>query len=199
MTVTEFEARVSAYVDGEMNPVEMAEMERKAAECDHCRVLLADVQDLTERMAQLPQVRPSAEFDFTLRSHLAMAVSKEKQTFAQGAARVMFSSVTRRITTLAAAVIIGLGLTQVVFYGDTTPTPQVAVEREEIPLVPGEKLPSVDVGALELERLSKESYSLDSRHYRDSARVDSALRLQQRPSHKRDLRDVKQVPVSYSF
>ena len=198
MTVTEFEARVSAYVDGEMNPVEMAEMERKAAECEHCRVLLADVQDLTERMAQLPQVRPSAEFDFTLRSHLAMAVSKEKQLLHK-ARRAMFSSVTRRITTLAAAVIIGLGLTQVVFYGDTTPTPQMAVERPEIPLVPGEKLPSVDVGALELERLSKESYSLDSRHYRDSARVDSALRLQQRPSHKRDLRDVKQVPVSYSF
>lgn len=198
MTVTEFEARVSAYVDGEMNPVEMAEMERKAAECEHCRVLLADVQDLTERMAQLPQVRPSAEFDFTLRSHLAMAVSKEKQLLHK-ARRAMFSSVTRRITTLAAAVIIGLGLTQVVFYGDTTPTPQVAVERPEIPLVPGEKLPSVDVGALELERLSKESYSLDSRHYRDSARVDSASRLQQRPSHKRDLRDVKQVPVSYSF
>ena len=198
MTVTEFEARVSAYVDGEMNPVEMAEMERKAAECEHCRILLADVQDLTERMAQLPQVRPSAEFDFTLRSHLAMAVSKEKQLLHK-ARHAMFSSVTRRITTLAAAVIIGLGLTQVVFYGDTTPTPQVAVERPEIPLVPGEKLPSVDVGALELERLSKESYSLDSRHYRDSARVDSALQLKQVPSHKRDLRDVKQVPVSYSF
>ena len=94
---------------------------------------------------------------------------------------------------------IGLGLTQMVFYGDTTPIPQVAVERPEIPLVPGERLPNVDVGALELERLSKESYSLDSRHYRDSARVDSASQLKQRPSNMRDLRDVKQVPVSYSF
>ena len=197
MTVTDFEARVSAYVDGEMSPVEMAEMERKAAECEHCRVLLADVQALKERMAQLPRVRPSAEFDFALRSHLAMAIGKEKQLLHK-ARRTMFSSVSRTITTLAAAVVIGLGLTQVVFYSDTTPTSHIAVERE-IPLVPGERLPSVDVGALELERLSKESYSLDSRHYRDSARVDSASRLKQRPSNMRDLRDVKQVPVSYSF
>ncbi len=197
MTVTDFEARVSAYVDGEMSPVEMAEMERKAAECEHCRVLLADVQALKERMAQLPRVRPSAEFDFTLRSHLAMAMAKEKQLLHK-ARRTMFSSISRTITTLAAAVVIGLGLTQMVFYSDTTPIPQVAVERE-IPLMPGERLPNVDVGALELERLSKESYSLDSRHYRDSARVDSALQLKQRPSDMRDLRRVKQVPVSYSF
>ena len=175
----------------------MAEMDRNAAECEHCRVLLADVQALKERMAQLPKVRPSAEFDFALRSHLAMAVSKEKQSLHK-VRRALFSSVSRTITTLAAAVVIGLGLTQVVFYSDIT-TPQMAVERPEIPLVPGERLPNVDVGALELERLSKESYSLDSRHYRDSARVDSALRLKQRPSNMRDLRDVKQVPVSYSF
>ena len=90
MTVTEFEARVSAYVDGELNPVEMAEMDRKAAECAHCRTVLADVQELTERMAQLPEVRPSAEFDFTLRSHLAMAMAKEKTAFAQGAACNVF-------------------------------------------------------------------------------------------------------------
>ena len=198
MTVTDFEARVSAYVDGEMSPIEMAEMECKAAECEHCRVLLADVQALKERMAQLPRVRPSAEFDFTLRSHLAMAMAKEKQLL-QKARHTMFSSVSRTITTLAAAVVIGLGLTQMVFYSDTTPTLQMAVERPEIPLVPGERLPNVDVGALELERLSKESYSLDSRHYRDSARVDSALQLKQRPSDMRDLRRVKQVPVSYSF
>lgn len=198
MTVTDFEARVSAYVDGEMSPVEMAEMERKAAECEHCRVLLADVQALTERMRQLPQVRPSAEFDFALRSHLSMAMEKEKQLLYK-VRRAMFSSVTRTITTLAAAVVIGLGLTQVVFHSDTTPVPQMAVERPEIPLVPGEILPSVDVGALELERLSKESYSLDSRHYRDSARVDSVLRLKHLPSNLPDLRGVKQVPVSYSF
>ena len=198
MTVTDFEARVSAYVDGEMSPIEMAEMERKAAECEHCRTLLADVQALKERMAQLPQVRPSAEFDFTLRSHLAMAMAKEKQPLNK-ARRAMFSSVSRTITTLAAAVVIGLGLTQVVFHGGTTPVPQVSVEHSEIPLMKGQILPNVDVGALELERLSKESYSLDSRHYRDSARVDSASRLKQQPSDMRDLRRVKQVPVSYSF
>lgn len=198
MTVTDFEARVSAYVDGEMSPVEMAEMERKAAECEHCRTLLSDVQALKERMAQLPQVRPSAEFDFALRSHLAMAMSKEKQPLNK-ARRAMFSSISRTITTLAAAVVIGLGLTQVVFHGDTTPMPQVSVERSEIPLMKGQILPSVDVGALELERLSKESYSLDSRQYRDSARVDSASLLKQLPSDMRDLRRVKQVPVSYSF
>ncbi len=198
MTVTEFESRVSAYIEGELNPVEMATMECKAAECEHCRALLVDVQALRERLGQLPQMRPSAEFNFALRSHLLMEVSREKQPL-HNARRVMFSSAARTITTLAAAVVVGLGLTQIIFNTDTTPTAQMAAERPEIPLVPGEQRPNFDVGALELERLSKESYSLDGRHYRDSARVDSAARLIQRPANAREQHPVKQVPVSYSF
>ncbi len=186
MTVKEFESRVSAYVEGELNPVEMATMERKAAECAHCRALLTDVRALIERVGKLPQVRPSAEFHFALRSHFLMEGSKKRR----GLHKALFSSPTRTITTLAAAVVIGLGLTQVVFNADTSP---MAVEQVEIPLAPGERL---DVGALELERLSEESYSLNGRHLRDSVRVDS---VKQRPSDVRDQHRVKQVPVSYSF
>lgn len=186
MTVKEFESRVSAYVEGELSPVEMATMERKVAECEYCRALLADVRTLIERVKELPKVRPSAEFVFALRSRLLMEGSKKRR----GLHEVLFSSATRTITTLAAAVVIGLGLTQVVVDSDVPP---MAVKQAEIPLAPGKQ---VDVGALELERLSEESHRLDGRHVRDSMQVDS---LRQRPSNVRDQHRVRQVPVSYSF
>lgn len=186
MTVKEFESRVSAYVEGELNPVEMAAMDRKAAECERCRALLADVRTLIERVGNLPKARPSAEFHFALRSHLLMEGSKKRR----GLHKAMFSSAKRTITTLAAAVAIALGLTQVVVDSDAPP---MAVERAEIPLAPGERL---DVGALELERLSEDSHSLNGRQIRDSVRVDS---VKQRPSNARDQHRVKRVPVSYSF
>ena len=186
MTVKEFKSRVSAYVEGELNPVEMAAMDRKAAECEHCRALLTDVRALIARVRKLPKARPSAEFAFALRSHLLMEGSKKRR----GLHAAMFSSAKRTIATLAAAVAIGLGLTQVVVDSNAPP---MAVERSEIPLAPAERL---DVGALDLEHLSEKSHRLDGRYVRDSVRVDS---LRQRPSNVRDQRRVRQVPVSYSF
>ena len=76
MTFNEFESRVSAYIDDELSPVDMAAMDRKAAECERCRALLAGVQAQIERLGQLPQMQPSAEFNFALRSHLLMEVVK---------------------------------------------------------------------------------------------------------------------------
>ena len=194
MTVKEFEARVSAYLDGELSPVEMATMDQKAAECEHCRALLADVDDLTERLGQLSQVQPSAEFNFALRSHLLMEVANEKQPMYK-VKRVMFSTVTRKITTLAAAVVLALGLTQMIPQNETAPAPQVAVEEAEFQLESGKTVPNVDIGALELDH----SYRLDSRHFRDSARVDTSARTKQVPANVREQHNVKPVPVSYSF
>lgn len=194
MTVNEFEARVSAYLDGELSPVEMATMDQKAAECEHCRALLADVDDLTERLGQLSEVQPSAEFNFALRSHLLMEVANEKQTMYK-VKRVMFSSATRKITTLAAAIVLGLGLTQMIPQDETAPAPQVAEEEAEFQLESGKTVPGVDIGALELDH----SYRLDSRHFRDSARVDTSARTKQLPSNVREQHNVKPVPVSYSF
>jgi len=195
MTIKEFEAQVSAYLDGELSPVEMATMERKAAECEHCRALLADVEALSEQLGQLPQLQPSAEFNFALRSHLLMEVANEKQPLHR-VRHVMFSTLTRKITTLAAAVLLGLGLTQMIPNDAATLAPQVAVEETEFPLRSSK---SVDIGALELEHLSKQSLSLDGNLYRDSARVDSASQLRQFPQNVREQHNVKPVPVSYSF
>lgn len=197
MTFNEFESRVSAYIDDELSPVDMAAMDRKAAECERCRALLAGVQAQTERLGQLPQMQPSAEFNFALRSHLLMEVVNEKRAL-HNVRRVLFSSVARTVATLAAAVVLGLGLTQVISEDSTFPEPQMAVETE-IPLVAGKTMSSIDVGALELERLKKQSYSLDSRLYRDSARVDSAARFEQLSPDVRGQKNVKPVPVSYSF
>jgi len=192
MTAKEFENRVSAYLDGELSPVEMATMEQKAAECEQCRVLLAAVDDLTDRLGQLSQVQPSAEFNFALRSHLLMEVANEKQPLNK-VKRVMFSTVTRKVATLAAAVVLGLGLTQMISQDETIPAPQVAVE--EFRLESGKAVSGVDIGALELEQ----TYSLDSRHLRDSARVDTSARVKQLPANVREQHNVKPVPVSYSF
>jgi hypothetical protein len=77
---------------------------------------------------------------------------------------------------------------------NTSSEPQMMVETE-IPLMPGKTTPSVDVGALELEK----SYRLDSRLYRDSARVNSAARSKQLSPDVGGQENVKPVPVSYSF
>ena len=193
MTFNEFESRVSAYLDEELSPVEKAAMDRKAAESERCRALLAGVQKQTEYLGQLPQIQPSAEFSFALRSHLLMEVANEKRPL-HIVRRILFSSVARTVTTLAAAVVLGLGLTQVISKDNTSTGPQMAVETE-IPLVPGKTISSIDVGALELEK----SYRLDSRLYRDSARVDSVARFKQLSPDVRGQHTIKQVPVSYSF
>ena len=112
MTYEAFEEKISAYLDDELSPIARTEMERKAAECEDCRVLLKDMKALKERLTRLPQAQPSAGFNFELRSHLLMAVAKENQ-MSHRVRRVFFGSTMRTITTLAAAVILGLGLTSI--------------------------------------------------------------------------------------
>ena len=199
MTYEVFEEKVSAYLDDELSPTERLEMERKAAECDKCRVLLKDMKAIKERLARLPQAQPSAGFNFALRSHLLMEVAKEDQV-GHRVRRVFFGSAARTMATLAAAIILSLGLSTVVQQQDVpAPVVQMAVDEAEFPLTPAEPVMSVDHrGAL--ERLSQESRRLDGKLYRngqDSGRVDTILNRQKRISPWLKDQRVKQVPVSF--
>lgn len=197
MTYEVFEEKVSAYIDGELNAIEKAEMERKASECEDCRALLKDMKALQKRLKGLPQEQPSAGFNFELRSHLLMEVAKESQT-GHRIRQAFFGSTGRRIATLAAAVILGLGLTQVVPEQIMSePVVQTVAEEAEFPLTPGQV--AIDHrGAL--ERLSQDSRRLDGKLYRngqDSGRVDTMFNRQQRVSPWLEKQRVKQVPVSF--
>lgn len=201
MTYEVFEEKISAYLDDELSPIERAEMERKAATCEDCRALLKDMKALKERLAKLPKEQPSAGFNFELRSHLLMEVAKEDQ-MRHRVKKVFFGSAVRSISTLAAAVILGLGLSQMVPVQSTpAPVVQTVVDEVEFPLTPAGPAQSVDHrGALELKRLSQESYRLDGNLYqngRDSGRVDTIFNRQPRTSPWLQDQRVQQVPVSF--
>lgn len=187
MTYEAFEEKISAYLDDELSPIARTEMERKAAECEDCRVLLKDMKALKERLTRLPQAQPSAGFNFELRSHLLMAVAKENQ-MSHRVRRVFFGSTMRTITTLAAAVILGLGLTNVVQDQiSSIPVVQATAEDADFLLTPAQPASAIDHrGAL--ERLSQQSRRLDGKLYRnsqDSGRVDTMLNRQKRMSPDR--------------
>jgi anti-sigma factor RsiW len=199
MTYEAFEEKISAYLDEELNAVEHAEMERKAVACEDCRALLKDMKALKERLARLPQAQPSAGFNFALRSHLLLEVAKEKQ-IGHRVRRVFFGSAVRTISTLAAAVVLSLGLTDVVKNQMvSTPHIQTAMDDVEFPLTPAQVAPMIDhQGAL--ERLSQQSHRLDGKLYRegqDSGRVDTILNRQKRVSPWLQDQRVQQVPVSF--
>ncbi|MDA0712324.1 MAG: hypothetical protein O3B73_19165, partial [bacterium] len=103
MTNEEFEEKVSAYIDEELSPIGRADMERKAAESEACRVLLKDVKALKDRLARLPQAQPSAGFNFALRSHLLIEIARD-QRMSRRIRRVFFGSAMRSVASLAAAV-----------------------------------------------------------------------------------------------
>ncbi len=198
MTYEEFETQVSAYVEDELSSIEKTAMDNQAAECEKCRALLDGVQGLTERLGQLPQEQPSAEFQFALRSHLLMEVANEQRVLHR-VRRVFFGSAMRMVSTMAAAVIFGLGLTSMIPNTPESPSITQAVVKDiEFHLVPGQTAPNHQ-GAL--ERLSQQSYRLNSQLYREhSVRLDTLQALPPRITPwLMDQQGVKQIPASYSF
>ena len=197
MTYKEFEARVSQYIDGELNSVQKADMDRKAAECPRCKLLLDGVQTVADRLSQLPEVQPSAEFNFALRSHLLMELSDEQRPLRR-VRRALFGSAIRTITTMAAAMVLGLGLAGLI--PDNTPVSQAVVTDAEFHMLPGEIMVPNHLGAL--ERLSQQSHRLDSRLYREiSDSIANMDTMRSYPPRKTpwlyDQQEAKPVPVSF--
>ena len=197
MTYKAFEARVSQYIDGELNAVQKADMDRKAAECPKCRALLSGVQTVADRLSQLPEVQPSAEFNFALRSHLLMELSDEQRPVRR-VRRALFGSTLRTITTMAAAVVLGLGLAGL--RPHDAPVSQIVVTDTEFHLLPSETITPNHLGAL--ERLSQQSHRLDSRLYRDiSDSISNMDTMRSYPPRKTpwlyDQHEAKPIPVSF--
>jgi len=60
-TCDEFDAALSDYLEGTLDPAARATLESHAAGCDRCRTLLADVSAITTAAAALPDLEPSRD------------------------------------------------------------------------------------------------------------------------------------------
>src|SRR6185437_11340049 len=60
-TCDEFDAALSDYLEGTLDPDARATLESHAAGCDRCRALLADVSAITTAAAALPDLEPSRD------------------------------------------------------------------------------------------------------------------------------------------
>ena len=60
-TCDEFDAALSDYLEGTLDPAARATLESHAAGCDRCRALLADVSAITTAAAALPDLEPSRD------------------------------------------------------------------------------------------------------------------------------------------
>ena len=60
-TCDAFDAALSDYLEGTLDPAARATLESHAAGCDRCRALLADVSAITTAAAALPDLEPSRD------------------------------------------------------------------------------------------------------------------------------------------
>lgn len=60
-TCDQFDAALSDYLEGTLDPTTRAALDSHAAHCDRCRALLADVQAITTAAATLPDLEPSRD------------------------------------------------------------------------------------------------------------------------------------------
>ena len=181
ITCGEFAARLSAYLEDEVASAKKTQMDRHLEECSTCANSLEGVRNLTGRLARMSRVRPSAGFDFALRSRLMMEAA-QKTSFWNRLPDVFVPTMPRALATAAAVVLIALGMTTGL---DEAPTTRaVATDRvHQMTLVApaSSTLPSADLrGALKM--LPREtSHPIMQQAYRagraDSARAASMVRM----------------------
>jgi anti-sigma factor RsiW len=206
MTVDSFSDKLSAYIDGELPEADRVEMERMISESPSCSAMYEDMVMLRERLGNLPELQPSAEFEFGLRSQILMAAANEMR-MRHKVKQVLFPTVGRSVLSGAIAAMLAMGVS-VLLQGepenDVTASQAVSPGTELVPLdvsldpgVMNERVatvPPVDRGAL--KQLSKEeSFALSRRLYQ--ARADSpASRFITQP-RTRPAGQARPVPVSF--
>ncbi len=181
MKCREFEDRISAYLEEDLGANSRATMDLHASTCRGCSESLSQTKALTGRLGQLARQRPSAGFDFALRSRLLMETSREGRwlDWLANAARPAFP---RFALAGATAVLVLFGAASVLMEDEPSigPAPMAAADR----------------GALKLRALSAESYPISERYYRergDSLRA-AAKRL---PSRRKVNAGVRPVAVRF--
>ena len=110
ITCGEFAARLSAYLEDDVAGAKRAQMDRHVEVCPTCANSMEGVRNLTRRLARMSRVRPSAGFDFALRSRLMMEAA-QKTSFWNRLPNVFFPTLPRALATAAAVVLMALGMT----------------------------------------------------------------------------------------
>ncbi len=110
ITCGEFAARLSAYLENEVAGAKRAHMDRHVEECPTCACSLEGVRNLTQRLARMSRVPPSAGFDFALRSRLMMEAA-QKTSFWNRLPDVFFPTLPRAFASGVAVVLMALGMT----------------------------------------------------------------------------------------
>ena len=210
MTVDSFSDKLSAYIDGELPEADRVEMERMISESPSCSAMYEKMVMLRERLGNLPELQPSAEFEFGLRSQILMAAANEMR-MRHKVKQVLFPTVGRSVLSGAIAAMLAMGVS-VLLQGepenDVTASqavpPGIELVPSDVSIDPGvmnERVATVraqpvDRGAL--KQLSKEeSFALSRRLYQ--ARADSpASRFITQP-RTRPAGQARPVPVPVSF
>jgi anti-sigma factor RsiW len=199
MKCHEFDERISAYLEEELGADTRAEMEGHAAVCTTCAQRLSQTRALTERLGRLRPARPSAGFDFALRSRLLMEVSRENRWGAR--LEALFRPALPRFALAGAtAALILLGAASVLMEEEQIPghAPAVAAVATQGVAPPARTATSgvTERGALKLKALSAESYPVSGRYYRDHG--DSLRAAAKRlPSRTRTNASVRPVAVRF--
>jgi len=178
MNCNDFSKRVSDYIDGELGEQAHSLVKRHASDCPSCAKVLKDLQDLTQQLSQLPQMQPTAGFDFALRSRLLLEMTKEEH-LGRKVQHLLFPTIPRAFMSAAAIVLLALGIT----LGWRQQSEWV---RKQAPEIAQSNPAATDQGAL--KTLShEESYTISSKFYRGQG--DSL-----QPAAKQPVRSARQVP-----
>ena len=206
MTVDSFSDKLSAFIDGELPETDRVEMEQLISESPACSAMYENMVVLQERLDNLPQLAPSAEFEFGLRSQILLEAANETR-MRNKVKQVLFPTVGRSILSGAVAAMLALGVSVLlegkpdVAVSDVptvAPVAEVATSEmlldstqavqlrgtmnERVATVPAQP---VDYGALK-QLSQEESFALSRRLYR--ARSDSPA--------SRSLTQPRTVPVA---
>ena len=215
MTVDSFSDKLSAYIDGELLEADRVEMEKMISEIPECLALYENMILLQERLSNLPEFQPSAEFEFGLRSQILLEAAKETRV-PHRVKQIFFRNAGRSVVSGAIAATFAMGVSVLLQgepKGDVTASQVVPAGIEQVaPLDPAraiqyygamnERVATVfpqllDRGALK-QLSQQESYALSRRLYQ--ARRDSPL---SRPATDPRTRPVvqrgKARPVNVSF
>lgn len=167
MKCHEFDERISAYLEDGLGADTRSAMEDHAAVCGDCAERLSGTRALTERLGRLPVARPSAGFDFALRSQLLMEVSQEGR-WATRLAALFRPALPRFALAGVTAALVLLGAASVLMEEERVPGPAPATV--QVTRGQGSVATSgfvTERGALKLKELSAESYPVTGATYRD--------------------------------
>lgn len=208
MDAEAFHRRLSDYVDGELSDGDTMRMAEAIEENPAFAEAYRRMASLTRRLSELPELQPSAGFEFALRSRILMEGRKD-QTTRRRVQTLLFPTVRRSILTGAIAAALALGVsalltdsTVVDVLSDISGSdveallePEMAVRVYGAASRPMVTVPVEPVDRGALRQLSQaESYALSRRLYRTQnfARPNATAALAPPPQGA-----AHRVPVSF--